>query len=390
MAFAPLPGTVLLDLFEGQSPGVGVQSFVSGAGRVWFELAVTPPAEVLSPAATAVPLSNERARAERRSGRLAERTRHRHALVHQLLAQGRDLRAVARELNLARTTVRRFARASSPEELLVHNGTGKRPTMIEEFSTYLRHRWEHGCTNAEQLYQEIKARGYRGTGRSVREYVRPWRSQTTIALPPPSPPTVRQATGWFLRHPDTLEADERHHLQALTAGCPALAALHEHVRAFAHMMPQLTGDGLERWMTAVQASDLPELHSFVTGLRRDFDAAKAGLTLPYSSGKVEGHVNRVKMLKRQMYGRANPDPLRKRMLLADRQGSTPRKQCQSQQTHPPVPAGAARDPQGASQDPDDGAAEGRGALGGSRSRVHHPVRRADRAHRGLEGLEDNP
>ncbi len=130
--------------------------------------------------------------------------------------------------------------------------------------------------------------GYRGTGRSAREYVRPWRSQTTIALPPPAPPTVRQATGWFLRHPDTLDDEEHQHLQTLTAACPALAALREHVRAFAQMMMRLTGEGLEQWMNRVQADDLPELHSFVTGLRRDFDAAKAGLTLPHSSERSKG------------------------------------------------------------------------------------------------------
>jgi transposase len=279
--------------------------------------AVTPLAEAPTPAATAVPLSTEPARAERRSGRLAERTRQRHALVHQLIAQGCDLRVIARELNLARNTIRRFARASSPEELLVNNGTGKRPRAVEQFADYLQNRWEQGCTNAEQLYQEIKAMGYRGKRTTVRKYLQPWRSQTTIALPPPPPPTVRKATGWFLRHPDTLDTDEQQHLQALTAACPALAALREHVSAFAHMMLRLTGDGLEQWMTAVRAHDLPELHSFVTGLQRDFDAAKAGLTLPHSSGKVEGHVNRIKMLKRQMYGRANPDLLRKRVLLTD-------------------------------------------------------------------------
>ncbi|MFI7033593.1 ISL3 family transposase [Microbispora rosea] len=278
---------------------------------------VTPPDEVTASAPVTAPPAGEPTPSEPRSGRLAERTRERHALVHELLAQGRDLREIARELNLARNTVRRFARASSPEELLVHNGPGQRPKMIEEYAGYLRQRWEQGCTNAEHLFQEVKAMGYRGIGRSVREYVRPWRSQTTIALPPPSPPTVRQATAWFLRHPDTLDADEHQHLQTLTAACPALAALREHVRAFAQMMMHLTGNGLEQWMKQVQADDLPELHSFVTGLRRDFDAAKAGLTLPHSSGKVEGHVNRVKMLKRQMYGRANPDLLRKRVLLAD-------------------------------------------------------------------------
>ncbi|WP_449065829.1 ISL3 family transposase [Planomonospora algeriensis] len=253
-----------------------------------------------------------------RSGLLAERTRRRHAAVHHLLAQGRDLRAIARELGLARNTVRRFARTADPEDLLVHNGTGKRPKNLEPFAPYLRQRWKEGCTNAERLYQEITAMGYRGKSTALRTYVHPWRSQTTI-IPPsrPQPPSVRTATGWFLRHPDSLDTDERRQFDALTDACPPLAAVRGHVRGFADMMLQLRGERLEQWMNDVRADDLPELRSFVTGLHRDFDAARAGLSLPYSSGKVEGHVNRIKMIKRQMYGRANPDLLRKRVLLVN-------------------------------------------------------------------------
>ncbi|MEV5706389.1 transposase [Actinoallomurus sp. NPDC052274] len=97
-------------------------------------------------------------------------------------------------------------------------------------------------------------------------------------------------TGWILRHPDNLQPGERQQLEALTAASPALASVQEHVRGFAHMVPHLHGDQLERWMSPVESSDLPELRSFVTGLHRDLDAARAGLTLSYNSGKVEGHV----------------------------------------------------------------------------------------------------
>jgi transposase len=90
-----------------------------------------------------------------------------------------------------------------------------------------------------------------------------------------------------------------------------------HVRDFAEMLVHRQGQRLGAWITAVLEDDLPDLHSFVTGLRRDQDAVTAGLTLPYSSGPVEGHVNRIKMIKRHMYGRANPDLLRKRVLLAN-------------------------------------------------------------------------
>lgn len=85
--------------------------------------------------------------------------------------------------------------------------------------------------------------------------------------------------------------------------------------AFAEMLTGLHSDRLDGWIAAVEADDLPCLHSFTTGLRRDHQAVTNGLTLPYSSGAVEGNVNRIKMLKRQMYGRASFDLLRKRVLL---------------------------------------------------------------------------
>jgi transposase len=90
-----------------------------------------------------------------------------------------------------------------------------------------------------------------------------------------------------------------------------------HVRSFATMLCSLRGQDLEAWMSAVDASDLPALRSFVLGLRRDQDGVTAGLTLPWSSGVVEGNVNRLKMFKRQMFGRAKPDLLRKRVLLTE-------------------------------------------------------------------------
>jgi len=77
------------------------------------------------------------------------------------------------------------------------------------------------------------------------------------------------------------------------------------------------GERLEAWASQAETSPVSELRWFAKGLRKDWAAVTAGLTVSYSSGAVEGHVNRIKMIKRQMYGRANPDLLRKRILLAD-------------------------------------------------------------------------
>lgn len=88
------------------------------------------------------------------------------------------------------------------------------------------------------------------------------------------------------------------------------------MNGFAVMMRELRGDQLEDWMRSVVADDLPALHSFLTGIKRDQDAVVVGLTLPWSSGAVEGAVTRIKLIKRSGYGRAKLDLLRIRILQA--------------------------------------------------------------------------
>ncbi|WP_394855663.1 transposase [Rhodococcus globerulus] len=113
---------------------------------------------------------------------------------------------------------------------------------------------------------------------------------------------------WTLRHPDSLTDDEQIGLKQVLASCPYLEATAGHVASFAGILTEHLGKHLNSWMTAVSADDLPHLYRFVRGLDTDHAAVLNGLTLPYSSGAVEGHVNRIKMLKRQMYGRAGFDP----------------------------------------------------------------------------------
>ena len=131
----------------------------------------------------------------------------------------------------------------------------------------------------------------------------------------PRPPKVRKVTGWIMSHPGYLTRSSHRQLAAILAACPELAAIQAHLTAFADIMTGRRGQDLEKWITT--ASSQPQLRSFSAGLRRDQDAVTAGLTLPWSSGAVEGHVNRIKMLKRQIYGRANPDLLRRCIPFAD-------------------------------------------------------------------------
>jgi hypothetical protein len=163
--------------------------------------------------------------------------------------------------------------------------------------------------------------GYPGGYTTLARYLRPLRridAAGLAALPPqPAPPAVRQVTGWITGLPGHLDPADALRLNAIRARCPELNAAVRHVAGFARMIKDLSGDKntLAGWMGAVDA-DLPVLHSFTAGLRRDLDAVVAGLTLEYNSGAVEGTVNRIKQLKMAMYGRAKPDLLRKLILLA--------------------------------------------------------------------------
>ena len=104
-------------------------------------------------------------------------------------------------------------------------------------------------------------------------------------------------------------------LADLLQRCPELQAASGHVRAFATMLTQLTGQDLPQWISGARAAGLPGLSSFAKGLEQDLDAVTQGLTSRWNSGPVEGRVNHIKMIKRQMFGRAGLPLLRKRVLL---------------------------------------------------------------------------
>jgi transposase len=253
------------------------------------------PAPQCQPAALPVVLLPPEPVPVRSTGRLADRVREQYVAVHALLTAGVGLTTIARELGLARNTVRRYAHATDPEEQLVGRWTG-RVSILDPFKPHIDQRFAQGCTNARRLFEEIVQRGYPGK-QIVREYVHRLRLTFPHQDPPRRRPSVRDVTGWITRHPDRLDAEDAQRLKEIPARVPPLAAAARHVRAFAELMNDRRGRQLKEWIAAVQADQVPALHTFAVGLLPDLDAVVAGLSLSYSSGAVEGHNNKIKMLK---------------------------------------------------------------------------------------------
>ena len=301
---------------DGGSPGAPGAVQVADRWHLWHNLGEAVeraasrhreylPAGVAPDQATAAEPEPMPMPAPPRAGRVGDRPRTRQADIHRLLADGRSLAEISAGLGLSRNTVRRFARAASPEELLVHDGTGRRASILDEHAAYLRERWNSGCTNAAVLWREIRDRGYTGSRRQVRGYIARFRGNAAVPAPRPVPPKVRAATAWIMTRPDRLADADR----AILAASAELAAVAASVRGFAAIMDERRGrKQLEPWMAAALATGEPALRSFVTGLRADQDAVTNGLSLPWSSGAVEGHVNRIKMLKRQNVRTRQPRP----------------------------------------------------------------------------------
>lgn len=259
-----------------------------------------------------------------RSRRLVTRTRERFELVHTRLEAGCSLSAISRELNLDRHTVRRFARAACVEELLA--AAENRPSILDGYCDAIGQLWNSGLDDAAHITARIRELGYTGGARTVQRYLAAFRTPGASRnrpgpsrRPAPSTPPVpkpSKISRWMLSNPEHLDHQETRELHTLLPRCEHLDRLHTHIRSFATIMTRLRGAEITAWIAAAEAEDLPHLASFATGLRRDLHAVINGLSLPYSSGAVEGNVNRIKTLKRGMYGRASFDLLRARVLLA--------------------------------------------------------------------------
>jgi transposase len=234
--------------------------------------------------------------------------------IKELQAQGKSLRRIARELKVARNTVRRYSRCEAVPPQAAGAG---RPSSVLPFAAYLQQRWRAGEHNAFRLWQEIRSQGFSGEVDAARRFVREWRNTSVGKAPCPVTSrglSPRQVAGLLLR-PDVEGKEwERTYLARLCEVSPQVGALQRLGLDFQQMVKERRLDQFDAWLKRVAASGIEELQSWADGLLADGGAVRNALSLQWSNGQTEGQVNRLKTIKRQMYGRAKFDLLRARVL----------------------------------------------------------------------------
>lgn len=246
--------------------------------------------------------------------RAQQHTRARWQQIRTLHQKGVKINTISQRLGLDRKTVRRYAHATTAEELI--QPRPRRRSELTHYQAYLAARWAEGCNNAQTLRDEVAARGYQGSRKSVRRFLNSLDAHQAQPADPPPPPAVAHVVRWIIGRPENQSESAHRRLKDLCERCEYIAATRQLARDFATLLRHRDGHRLTAWLAQAEQSEIKELHAFARGLRKDLAAVTAGLSQHWNSGPVEGAVTRIKLLKRQSYGRASFDLLRRRILLA--------------------------------------------------------------------------
>lgn len=278
-----------------------------------------PPAipEPPSPAPETTPPTKSRAEqlGEDRRQRRLDRYNEVVALHHKGMSQ----QAISRTLHMERKTIRRFLRAGQFPE---RGKPRRKPPSAHKFQEYLMRRWTEGCHSATQLWREIQAQGYAGGRSTLARFVFTFRTKDTKYFrkatvprqPKAKPPSPRQAAMLLARRPEKLKPDEQLVLARLKECCSEIPTLYTLTQGFVEVFRSKQEEALQKWLIDARKPGLSEIDRFCEGLVRDAAAVTAAVTLPWSNGQVEGQIQRLKLVKRQMYGRAKFNLLRCRVL----------------------------------------------------------------------------
>jgi transposase len=246
--------------------------------------------------------------------------------IQQLRAAGLKASQIARHLGLNRRRIDRWLRLDTLPE---RNRMEPRPRMVEWFHDYLRQRWAAGCRHGRTLLAEIRERGYVGAFSVLARFLSAWRQPPSKAAESagvaavlektPIAPVAKQispqvAAALLTKYRTELTIQQTETVDTLKQQCPDFAVMRKLVLSFRSILRVGRLATLHLWMERAQKTGIHALVRFVRTLKQDLGAVQAAVTGPWSNGPVEGHINRLKTLKRQMYGRAGVELLRARLL----------------------------------------------------------------------------
>jgi transposase len=247
--------------------------------------------------------------------------------IHHFHAKNVDVATIARHVGVSRQTVYRYLHMQSPPERTRIQYTRKK--LIEPYKPYLLQRWNEGCRNAQQLWREITQMGYSASVTTVSRFIGQLRQDSGTARSfkqaqasaiyswtgeQKRPFTALQAARLLVSREERRSVWQQDALVRLSELDQDIEAPINHVHRFLQMVRQLQGESLDGWLQEVEEHGIAELRSFAQGLRKEYQAVKAGLTLTWSNGPTEAQIQRLKLLKRQMYGQAGFTLLRQRVL----------------------------------------------------------------------------
>jgi transposase len=268
--------------------------------------------------------------AQQRAAQRLARRQALHAQVWALHRQGWTAPAIAQHVGMSLRTVQRDLRSATFLGRTRRSDCGH--GVLDPYKAVLLERWNAGCYTAARLFRDLQQQGYTGSYARVAAYARrlrqaqglapgqrcPRQPLPSVAEPACQPLTPRRAAWLVLRRPEKRTVDEARQLAHLRAQHAEVAEAIDLAEDFATLVRQRQPTQLDPWLQRATASMLEAVRRFATGLAEDYAAVKAGVTVPWSTSPVEGHINRLKMLKRQMFGRARLDLLSRRFLWAPR------------------------------------------------------------------------
>ncbi len=237
---------------------------------------------------------------------------------------------IAQKVGVSTRTVQRYLHMPNFPERQTRSDRGK-SCLLNPYKEYVLQLWNSGEHKPKRIFRKLEKKGYHGSYMTVNRYIhrlcqaQGWelsKPPKTLKLPqvadPQKPPLTPRRAAWLVLIPlEKRDSDSEKLVEQLMVQHPDLYAAINLAQDFTQIVRQRHHEIFDIWLQQALHSNLAPFQNFVIGIKEDYDAVKAAVTLPVSNSPVEGHINRLKMLKRQMYGRAKIDLLERRCLLTN-------------------------------------------------------------------------